>query len=138
MWYVLDSLNFGGAIKCRLKVYCSVPTIDGGLRLKVAWLGASHVHSNVVGHGRGDDLKDVGRGERVHLWVDHGVHGKNVCQLHLLVVVRGGVGLVQGEALGVQPPVVLLALRRERGGGERGRGEGGGERGRGGGEREYM
>ena len=21
MWYVLDSLNFGGAIKCRLKVY---------------------------------------------------------------------------------------------------------------------
>ena len=70
----------------------------------------SHVHAHIERHRRCHYLKDVGRSQRVHLRVHHGVNGQDVCQGNLFVVLRGGVWFVECETLGVQPPVVLLTL----------------------------
>ena len=52
----------------------------------------------------------MGRAEGVGLGVHHRVHSQDVRQWDLFVVRSGGVRLVHGETLSVQPPVKLLAL----------------------------
>lgn len=77
--------------------------------------GGGHVHTHVVGHGGGDDVKDVGRLEGVEFGLHDRVYRQDVNQGYVREIAGAGIRLVEGEAFGVQSPIVFLALNRREG-----------------------
>lgn len=77
------------------------------------WESTGHVHTHVIGHGGRDNVKDVGGFEGVQLGLQDWVHGQDVDQSNVREVTGAGLCLVEGEALCVKSPVVLLTLKKK-------------------------
>ena len=86
-------------------------TLDLLLWAEILRQGGRHVHAHIIGNGGGDDVKHMGGLEGIQLWLQDWVHGQDVDKGNVCEIIGACLCLVECQTLGIQSPVVFLALR---------------------------